>query len=84
MNQFDQTYHYDPDRARSGSDVHVHCAHLRHALRILLCLPSHFVELYNYNDGMVGLMFIPILIGAGSALVAIPFIKKHFKQICHL
>jgi hypothetical protein len=29
-------------------------------------------------------MFIPILIGAGFALVATPFVEKHFKRICQV
>lgn len=45
--------------------------------------PVIFGELYHYNDGIIGLMFIPILIGAGFALVATPFIEKQFKRICH-
>jgi len=46
--------------------------------------PVIFGKLYSYNDGVIGLMFIPILIGAGFALVATPFIEKHFKRICHV
>jgi hypothetical protein len=46
--------------------------------------PIIFAELYNYNDGIIGLMFIPILIGAGFALVATPFIERHFKRVCRL
>jgi len=45
--------------------------------------PVIFTKLYGYNDGQVGLMFIPILIGAGFALIATPFIEKQFRQICH-
>lgn len=45
--------------------------------------PVIFVELYGYNDGQIGLMFIPILIGAGFALVATPSIEKRFKAVCH-
>lgn len=44
--------------------------------------PVIFGKLYNYNDGQIGLMFIPILIGAGFALVATPQIEKHFRTIC--
>jgi multidrug resistance protein len=43
--------------------------------------PVIFGELYGYNDGVIGLMFIPILIGAGFALVATPFIENRFKRI---
>lgn len=45
--------------------------------------PVIFGELYNYNDGIIGLMFIPILIGASFALVATPFIENQFKRISH-
>jgi multidrug resistance protein len=45
--------------------------------------PVIFGSLYNYNDGIIGLMFIPILIGAGFALIATPFIEKQFRKICH-
>ncbi|KAL2069904.1 hypothetical protein VTL71DRAFT_14583 [Oculimacula yallundae] len=44
--------------------------------------PVIFTELYGYNDGQIGLMFIPILIGVGFALLATPFIEKHFRGIC--
>jgi len=44
--------------------------------------PVIFGKLYHYNDGMIGLMFIPILIGAGFALVATPFIEKQFRNTC--
>jgi hypothetical protein len=46
--------------------------------------PVIFGKLYHYNDGQIGLMFIPILIGAGFALVATPFVENHFKRICLL
>ncbi|KAJ5382965.1 hypothetical protein N7517_000876 [Penicillium concentricum] len=45
--------------------------------------PVIFTELYGYNDGQIGLMFIPILIGAGFALVITPAIEGKFKRICH-
>jgi multidrug resistance protein len=44
--------------------------------------PVIFGKLYHYNDGQIGLTFIPILIGAGFALVATPFIEKQFKRTC--
>jgi multidrug resistance protein len=43
--------------------------------------PVIFVELYGYNDGQIGLMLIPILIGAGFALVATPLTEKRFRTI---
>ena len=45
--------------------------------------PVIFGELYNYNDGQIGLMFIPILIGAGFALLVTPLIEKQFKNVCN-
>lgn len=44
--------------------------------------PVIFTKLYKYNDGQIGLMFIPILIGASFALVATPFIERQFRGIC--
>lgn len=44
--------------------------------------PVIFGKLYNYNDGQIGLMFIPILIGAGFALLITPVLEKDFKRIC--
>lgn len=45
--------------------------------------PVIFGDLYNYNDGQIGLMFIPILIGAGFALLVTPLIEKQFKKVCN-
>ncbi|CAI7626316.1 unnamed protein product [Penicillium viridicatum] len=44
--------------------------------------PVIFPKLYGYNDGQIGLMFIPILIGAAFALVVTPAIEGKFKKIC--
>ncbi|KAJ5287346.1 hypothetical protein N7478_003032 [Penicillium angulare] len=44
--------------------------------------PVIFGQLYNYNDGQIGLMFIPILIGAGFSLLSTPYLEKKFKLIC--
>ncbi|ETI26532.1 hypothetical protein G647_03309 [Cladophialophora carrionii CBS 160.54] len=44
--------------------------------------PVIFGELYGYNDGLIGLMFIPIIIGAGFALVATPQFEKQFRRTC--
>ncbi|PWY85911.1 MFS multidrug transporter [Aspergillus heteromorphus CBS 117.55] len=44
--------------------------------------PVIFGQLYGYNDGQIGLMFIPILIGAAFSLIATPYIEKHFRRIC--
>lgn len=45
--------------------------------------PVIFGDLYSYNDGQIGLMFIPILIGAGFSLLITPLIERQFKNICH-
>lgn len=45
--------------------------------------PVIFGDLYSYNDGQIGLMFIPILIGAGFALLLTPLIEKQFKKVCN-
>ncbi|KAJ5671916.1 Major facilitator superfamily domain general substrate transporter [Penicillium longicatenatum] len=44
--------------------------------------PVIFGKLYAYNDGQIGLMFIPILIGAGFALLVTPIFEKDFRRIC--
>lgn len=44
--------------------------------------PVIFGKLYGYNDGQIGLMFIPILIGAGFSLLVTPIIEKQFRRIC--
>jgi multidrug resistance protein len=46
--------------------------------------PVIFTKLYGYNDGQIGLMFIPILIGAAFALLITPLIEGKFKQICSM
>ncbi|PYH88137.1 MFS multidrug transporter [Aspergillus ellipticus CBS 707.79] len=45
--------------------------------------PVIFGRLYGYNDGQIGLMFIPILIGAGVSLLLTPYIENQFRRICH-
>ncbi|KAL4786423.1 major facilitator superfamily domain-containing protein [Aspergillus varians] len=45
--------------------------------------PVIFGELHGYNDGQIGLMFIPILIGAFFALLTTPIIENQFKRVCH-
>lgn len=44
--------------------------------------PVIFPKLYNYNDGQIGLMFIPILIGAAFSLMVTPLIEKQFRKVC--
>lgn len=45
--------------------------------------PVIFGELHGFNDGKIGLMFIPILIGALFALITTPIIEKKYVKICH-
>ncbi|ANB15694.1 Tpo2p [Sugiyamaella lignohabitans] len=44
--------------------------------------PVIFQTLYGYNDAIVGLMFIPILIGSGIAIVFTPFCEKKYQALC--
>ena len=43
--------------------------------------PVIFGKLYNFNDGNIGLMFIPILIGAAFALIFTPVLERMFVKI---
>lgn len=45
--------------------------------------PVIFSKLYGYNDGITGLMFIPILMGALCALVTTPILEKKYVALCH-
>ncbi|KAH3684464.1 hypothetical protein WICPIJ_004558 [Wickerhamomyces pijperi] len=45
--------------------------------------PVIFNELYGYNDAYVGLMLIPILIGACLALVTTPYLESKYVQLTH-
>lgn len=45
--------------------------------------PVIFYKLYGYNDGIIGLMFIPILIGAMLALITTPILEKQYVKLCH-
>ncbi|KAK9324134.1 major facilitator superfamily domain-containing protein [Lipomyces orientalis] len=42
--------------------------------------PVIFQDLYNYDDSVIGLMFIPILIGALFALVTTPLLEKMYTK----
>lgn len=44
--------------------------------------PVIFGKLYGYNDGQIGLMLIPILIGAGFSLLATPLFERQFRSVC--
>ncbi len=43
--------------------------------------PVVFGELYNYNDGIIGLMFIPIVLGACFALMTTPVVEKKYMAL---
>jgi multidrug resistance protein len=45
--------------------------------------PVVFGELYNYGDDLVGMMLIPIIIGAGLALLTTPLIESYYVKMCH-
>lgn len=45
--------------------------------------PVIFDELYGYNDAYIGLMMIPILIGALLALVVTPLIERQYVKTAH-
>lgn len=44
--------------------------------------PVVFGELYNFGDDLVGLVLIPIIIGAGLALLTTPIIEHYYMKIC--
>lgn len=44
--------------------------------------PVIFNELYGYEDNIIGLMFIPILIGAAMALFTTPLLEKKYQLLC--
>lgn len=44
--------------------------------------PYIFNTLYGYQDDKIGLMFIPILIGAGLALTTTPILEKEYTKLC--
>lgn len=43
--------------------------------------PVIFLELYGYKDNIIGLMFIPIIIGAGLALTTTPILEKKYAAL---
>jgi multidrug resistance protein len=45
--------------------------------------PVIFDELYGYNDAYIGLMLIPILIGACLALVTTPILERKYVALTH-
>lgn len=45
--------------------------------------PVIFGELYGYNDAYIGLMLIPILIGACLALVTTPILERKYVALTH-
>lgn len=44
--------------------------------------PVIFNELYGYKDNIIGLMFIPILMGAALALFTTPLLEKQYSTTC--
>lgn len=44
--------------------------------------PVIFNTLYGYKDDKIGLMFIPILIGAGLAVITTALLELHYKKLC--
>ncbi|GMM47094.1 spermine transporter [Pichia kluyveri] len=44
--------------------------------------PVVFGELYNFGDDLVGLVLIPIIIGAGLALLTTPIIESYYVKMC--
>ncbi|KAK6455647.1 multidrug resistance protein 3 [Scheffersomyces xylosifermentans] len=44
--------------------------------------PVIFNELYGFKDNIIGLMFIPILIGAALALSTTPILEKRYAAMC--
>ncbi|OBA20439.1 MFS general substrate transporter [Metschnikowia bicuspidata var. bicuspidata NRRL YB-4993] len=44
--------------------------------------PVIFNELYGYGDDKIGLMYIPILIGAGFAVITTPILESKYKVLC--
>ncbi|CUM67655.1 uncharacterized protein PRCAT00005356001 [Priceomyces carsonii] len=43
--------------------------------------PVIFSELYGYKDNIIGLMFIPILIGAGLSVLTTPILEKKYLAV---
>lgn len=44
--------------------------------------PVIFNTLYGYKDDKIGLMYVPILIGAGLALSTTPILEKKYNELC--
>ncbi|ODQ47610.1 hypothetical protein PICMEDRAFT_31287 [Pichia membranifaciens NRRL Y-2026] len=44
--------------------------------------PVVFGELYNFGDDLVGMVLIPIIIGAGLALLTTPIIESYYLKTC--
>ncbi|CAK9436199.1 uncharacterized protein LODBEIA_P07570 [Lodderomyces beijingensis] len=45
--------------------------------------PYIFNKLYGFKDNKIGLMLIPILIGAGLAVTTTPMLESHYKKVTH-
>lgn len=44
--------------------------------------PVIFLDLYGYKDNLIGLMYVPILIGALLALCTTPILEKRYQALC--
>lgn len=44
--------------------------------------PVIFNRLYGYKDDKIGLMYVPILIGAFFAIITTPFLEKRYQALC--
>jgi MFS family permease len=44
--------------------------------------PVIFNKLYGYKDNIIGLLYIPILIGAALALTTTPILEKQYAKLC--
>lgn len=45
--------------------------------------PVVFGELYGFNDAKIGMVLIPIIIGAVFALLTTPIIENQYVKLCH-
>lgn len=46
--------------------------------------PVIFNRLYGYKDDKIGLMYVPILIGALFAIFTTPFLEKRYQALCKM
>lgn len=46
--------------------------------------PYIFSKLYGFKDDKIGLMYVPILIGAGFAVLTTPILEKRYIRLCKI